>query len=154
MGYTTTFKGKFSFNRLPSSKTIQRLSLAQMQAGRDVGSQAPDSYCQWKLTKDFMGIEWDQGEKFYKYIEWLQWIIDHILTPDGITLSGSVTYWGEDAEDRGTITVLDRKIHVTVDKPIGDSIDELTEFRNFVLDRDDRQLLLDWLQHKERKDRR
>lgn len=69
----------------------------------------PGLWCQWTPTADRAGIEWDGGEKFYDYTEWLQYLMDHFLTPWGFTVSGEVTYQGEDADDSGTLTVRDGK---------------------------------------------
>lgn len=65
----------------------------------------PGLWCDWAPTKDKMGIEWNQTEKFYNYVEWLKWLIVYILEPAGYTLNGSVQYQGEDESDRGIITV-------------------------------------------------
>ena len=66
----------------------------------------PGLWCQWVPTKDGMGIEWNGGEKFYDYTEWLSYICDHFLEPWGYSLSGEVKFVGEDKkEDRGTIHV-------------------------------------------------
>ena len=67
----------------------------------------PGLWCQWQPTPDGTGIQWDRGEKFYHYVEWLQYIMDHFLIPWGYTLSGSVTWQGEERSDRGVLTVLD-----------------------------------------------
>lgn len=64
----------------------------------------PGLWCQWMAT-DANTIEWDGGEKFYYYSEWLQYIIDNFLTPNGIELSGAVEYFGEDYDDRGIIEI-------------------------------------------------
>jgi hypothetical protein len=65
----------------------------------------PGLWCQWIPTNDGSGIEWDQGEKFYEYVEWLIYIIDHFLKPWGYVLNGSVYWRGEEFYDMGTITV-------------------------------------------------
>ena len=72
----------------------------------------PSLWCQWIPTEDNMGIEWDGGEKFYCYDEWLTYIIDNFLKPWGITLSGEVEYQGEDNDDRGKIIVVDNVVTV------------------------------------------
>lgn len=72
----------------------------------------PSLWCQWIPTEDNMGIEWDGGEKFYCYDEWLTYIIDNFLKPWGITLSGEVEYQGEDNDDTGKIIVVDNVVTV------------------------------------------
>lgn len=102
MGYTTRFSGKFTLDRLPDAATIVRLR--QLEDAEDI-PDSPGGYCQWQLTKDCMAIEWDGGEKFYEYDAWLQWIIDIILQPAGLALSGGVDYTGEDARDVGVLSI-------------------------------------------------
>lgn len=65
----------------------------------------PGLWCQWIPTEDRAHIEWDGGEKFYNYKEWLKYIIDNILKPRGYLLSGEVTYQGEDFGDFGEIVL-------------------------------------------------
>jgi len=65
----------------------------------------PGLWCQWVPTADGGGIEWDGGEKFYRYIEWLQYLIDNFIGPWGYHLNGEVTWKGEDPKDTGRITV-------------------------------------------------
>jgi hypothetical protein len=72
----------------------------------------PSLWCQWRPTPDGRGIQWDQGEKFYNYVEWLEYIIDKVLVPNGYKLTGSVQWRGEDFNDIGTIVVKNNKIKV------------------------------------------
>lgn len=76
----------------------------------------PGLWCQWVPTEDGTGLEWDGNEKFYYYVEWLEYIINsvfpHILE-DGdepLVLNGDVEWYGEDADDRGIIRVRDNKV--------------------------------------------
>ena len=66
-------------------------------------STQPGLWCQWRPSEDRMHIEWDEGEKFYEYRAWLVYIIKNFLTPKGYTLSGFVSYQGEDSDDNGII---------------------------------------------------
>jgi hypothetical protein len=72
----------------------------------------PGLWCQWVPTKDGLGIEWDGGEKFYDYTEWLKYIIANFLELWGHTLSGSVIWQGEQTGDVGTIVVEDNVVKV------------------------------------------
>jgi hypothetical protein len=69
----------------------------------------PGLWCQWVPTEDYAGIEWDGGEKFYHYVEWLQYLMDHFLSPWGYSLSGEVSYQGESSDDCGVIRVVGGK---------------------------------------------
>ena len=63
----------------------------------------PGLWCQWVPTEDCAGIEWDEGEKFCDYTEWLRFIVDHFLRPWGYVLNGEVKWSGEDDEDMGKL---------------------------------------------------
>jgi hypothetical protein len=59
-----------------------------------------------------MGIEWDCGEKFYNYTEWLVYLIHKVLAPNGYILNGVVEYSGEEMGDVGEIVVVDNRVFV------------------------------------------
>jgi hypothetical protein len=73
----------------------------------------PSLWCQWTPTKDKKYLQWDQNEKFYEYIKWLQYIIDKILKPKKYKLNGMVSWRGEHFDDTGTITVKNNKITIS-----------------------------------------
>ena len=75
-------------------------------------STQPSLWCQWTPTEDGMGIEWDGGEKFYSYTEWLVYLIHKILAPNGYVLNGVVEYSGEESGDVGEIVVVDNRVFV------------------------------------------
>jgi len=70
----------------------------------------PGLWCQWDPSEDGMGIEWNGMEKFYSYIDWLQYLVSKFLQPWGYTLSGSVRWQGEDSSDFGEIVVYNNAI--------------------------------------------
>lgn len=55
-------------------------------------------------------IAWDESEKFYDYVEWLEYLIENFLKPWGYTLNGEVEWKGEDSSDLGKIVVEDNKV--------------------------------------------
>jgi hypothetical protein len=71
----------------------------------------PGLWCQWRLD-DETTLAWDGSEKFYNYIEWLQYLIAHFFEPWGIKLNGEVTWQGEDNADIGKIIVKDNEIEI------------------------------------------
>lgn len=75
-------------------------------------STQPSLWCQWIPTHDGTAIEWDGGEKFYHYVDWIKYIIDKVLAPRGYSLSGVVDWRGEDWSDTGTIVVRDNKVGI------------------------------------------
>jgi hypothetical protein len=71
----------------------------------------PGLWCQWRLD-DETTLAWDGSEKFYNYIEWLQYLIAHFFEPWGIKVNGEVTWQGEDNADIGKIIVKDNEIEI------------------------------------------
>ncbi len=67
----------------------------------------PGLWCQWTPTEDGQEIEWDGGEKFYDYVEWIEYLIKHFLEPWGYKLNGQVRWRGEEMSDLGVITIED-----------------------------------------------
>lgn len=65
----------------------------------------PGLWCQWIPTDDGGGIKWNGTEKFYDYVEWLQYIINNFLEPWGYVLRGEVNWQGEREEDIGMIFI-------------------------------------------------
>lgn len=69
-------------------------------------SGQPGLWCKWEPTPDDTGIQWDGVEKFYDYVEWLEYLIVHFLEPWGYRISGEVTWQGEEHVDFGTIRIV------------------------------------------------
>jgi len=70
----------------------------------------PGLWCQWTPTEDAAGVEWDGQEKFYSYIGWLKYIIEHFLVRWGYTMNGEVTWEGESPDDIGSIRVINNRV--------------------------------------------
>jgi hypothetical protein len=109
MGYTTDFEGRFNLSRELTRKEDREL---REFADRDHRKETnvPGYYCQWVPTDDGLGIAWDGGEKFYEYVEWLNYIIEHFMRPWGITVNGEVKWFGESSSDTGMIVVTDNVV--------------------------------------------
>ena len=73
--------------------------------------EQPGLWCQWIMT-DKNTLEWDGGEKFYNYVEWLDYLIRHFFAPSGYTISGTVTWIGEIGDDFGKIDVNNNTISI------------------------------------------
>ena len=78
----------------------------------------PGLWCQWVPTEDGTAIEWNGTEKFYDYVEWITYLIEHFLGPWGYVLNGSVFWRGEDTTDVGTIEIHDNKVTTHVVGPV------------------------------------
>jgi hypothetical protein len=70
----------------------------------------PGLWCQWLLTEDGERLEWDGGEKFYHYVEWLRYLIEKFFHKWDILLNGEIKWQGEDMDDRGKIIVKDNVV--------------------------------------------
>lgn len=64
----------------------------------------PGLWCQWEIDIESNTLQWDGGEKFYNYTEWLKYLIDNFFAPWGYTLNGSIEWAGDDI---GVIEVVD-----------------------------------------------
>ncbi len=76
----------------------------------------PGLWCQWTVSEDNLTVQWDRGEKFYYYTEWLEYLIEHFFKRWGYTLNGEVSWFGEDDSDRGTIYVKDNMVEAVADE--------------------------------------
>lgn len=78
--------------------------------GWDAPSGQPGLWCQWIPSQDGKSLEWDGNEKFYDYVEWLEYIIKHFLVRWSVRANGCVTYCGEESSDTGIITVVNNTV--------------------------------------------
>lgn len=69
----------------------------------------PGLWCQW-IINEKNELVWDNGEKFYNYIEWLEYLINHFFAPFDYILNGEMMWQGEDYYDQGIIVVNNNKI--------------------------------------------
>lgn len=79
-------------------------------------STQPGLWCQWVPTDDGSELVWDGGEKFYNYVEWLDYLIDKILAPRGYTINGECQWFGENRDDVGVIIVKNNIVTTKVGK--------------------------------------
>lgn len=70
----------------------------------------PGLWCQWVPSDDGSALEWDGGEKFYDYVLWMKYIIEHFIKPWGIIANGEIEWRGEEWDDTGTIVVKDNLV--------------------------------------------
>ena len=82
------------------------------------GKCQPGLWLQWVLNEDGTQLEWDGNEKFYGYVEWLKYLINHFFEPWGIKLNGEVEWTGEDRNDIGKIVVTNNVVEVKEGKII------------------------------------
>jgi len=82
----------------------------------------PGLWCQWVPSDDGTSIVWDQGEKFYNYVEWIEYLVERFLKPWGYVLNGEVEWQGEERDDRGMIAIENNVVKVKVAKVIYEEV--------------------------------
>ena len=121
MGYSTDFDGSFDIN--PSLTYEQQQWLITFSQERHEDRDLPGIWCQWipkEIHENDMykhsrsELVWDGHEKFYNYVEWLQYLIDNFFNPRSMTLNGIVKWQGEHMGDRGKIVVVNNIVNTTL----------------------------------------
>lgn len=103
MGYTTDFTGAVELGRkLTMAEAKELLELNESGESEKVTGIA--AYFQWVPSDDLQHIVWDGNEKFYKYVEQLQWLCRWLLER-GITANGCLYWQGEETGDNGILEV-------------------------------------------------
>lgn len=74
-------------------------------------STQPGLWCQWVPSDEGDKLKWNGAEKFYSYVEWLEYIEANFLKPWGRKLVGAVSWQGEDNSDFGLLTAGEVGIH-------------------------------------------
>ncbi len=113
MGYTTEFEGTLKFI---TPMTGESLAYLNEILGCDPDDKpefkrsAELSYIQYELTKDFTGIKWDGGEKFYHAENACNFIIENMKEkyPD-FGLEGELLAQGEEVGDVWKLAIVDGK---------------------------------------------
>lgn len=108
MGYSTDFDGAFRID--PPLTAAHVAELNDFAAERHDDAKFPSHYCQWVPNADGAGLQWDGGEKFYDYTEWLRYIVEQFLKPWGYILNGEVKWQGEQGSDFGMLVVRDNVV--------------------------------------------
>lgn len=111
MGYTTEFEGVINVMGDEQNLHVFKSFMDELYDTRH-GDDAhedpgfPSFYCQWVFDDHTSTIQWDGGEKFYGYVEWMKIVCkkaDHF----GLVCNGKVRWQGENLADTGVITVED-----------------------------------------------
>jgi hypothetical protein len=76
------------------------------------GKCQPGLWCGWTISEDDAYLIHDGGEKFYHYVEWLQYLINHFFEPWGYKITGTVKWQGEENGDMGKIIVKKNKVTI------------------------------------------
>lgn len=109
MGYTTEFEGALSISPPITTEHRKIINDFALEDHRYDKEPVPGYYCQW-VVDDLGRLEWDGGEKFYEYVEWLRYLVVTFFEPWGYTLEGKIRWRGEEFNDNGTIFVADNVV--------------------------------------------
>lgn len=116
MGYTTDFRGKLEFDK-PLTRDMLVTYHKFQQIRHEDGYQPfgkPSIWLQWVIVEENNKyyLEWDETEKFYEYVDWLEYIIKYVFKVWDVKLNGEIEWRGEEWVDTGTIVVEDSNITV------------------------------------------
>lgn len=120
MGYITEFTGAVKLDR--KLTMIEAKELLEISgADRSESITGIDAYFQWVPAETLEHIVWDGNEKFYKYVEQLQWLCNW-LQERHISANGELYWSGEEAGDTGTLVVSENVVVAKPNtKPVGES---------------------------------
>jgi hypothetical protein len=138
MGYTTDFEG-FITSVKPLPKKIEELFngiCSTRRIARDIKNYGiegefyirndklgvidknkpprtqPGLWCHWIYDPSNYRIRWNDSEKFYNYVEWLEYLLNIINIFTECQFSGVILWCGEDKGDCGAIIVKDNQIEI------------------------------------------
>ncbi|BAY38077.1 hypothetical protein NIES2111_24210 [Nostoc sp. NIES-2111] len=116
MGFLTIYLRPFRFDQVidPEHANIL-IDFCQTEHEDEFGNpggdgKPPTYYCQWILTEDRHGLEWDKKEKFYYGKEWLIYLIKNFIEPWGYKLNGESPWYIDDFQEAGIIKVSDNVV--------------------------------------------
>ncbi|MAH51883.1 hypothetical protein CMI37_39060 [Candidatus Pacearchaeota archaeon] len=111
MGYSTWFNGSFEFSRTLTPNEIVMLNeLNDSEEWREGKNNMPDGWCDWETNPEGTELRHNGAEKFYHYVEWLEWLIRNFFKPKGVVLNGEIEWDGEDRSDIGIIIIKDNVV--------------------------------------------
>jgi hypothetical protein len=109
MGYQTDLIGEIDIDKKLSLDDYQWL-INWNDERHEPESKYPSYYCQWIPTEDGLHLKWDGNEKFYGYVEWLEYLIKEFFAPKGYVLNGEISWEGEEHGDTGKIFVKNNEV--------------------------------------------
>lgn len=100
MGYQVDHLGAFEVTPPLSTETRTwidgPLQEDPWEAAANRGLQLDlDTHCTWWTGGDATRLEWTGAEKSYDGTAWLQWLLDHVLGPEGHAVTGTVYRFAE-----------------------------------------------------------
>lgn len=115
MGYSTDFDGSVTISPpLTEEQANQIQNFSQQRQGGAMNPYPgmPGIWCDWTVNDEGSSLFWNGSEKFYNYIEWLNYLIDNFFRPWGCSLNGNIYWQGEEVGDVGKIKVINSFVFV------------------------------------------
>jgi len=113
MGYYTGFSGEFGLDKpltVEQKKILDDFSEERHGGDMQHDPSKPGFWCDWAPNEDGTAIEWNGSEKFYDYVGWIEYLVEHFIKPWGLTMNGEVEWEGEESGDLGKIVVKDNVV--------------------------------------------
>jgi hypothetical protein len=76
----------------------------------------PGLWCDWMVSQSGTRLFWNNSEKFYNYVDWLEYLIQTFFVPWGKVLNGTVNFYGEDRDDCGSIVISNNVVKLIRDR--------------------------------------
>lgn len=115
MGYDTYHSGDYSLNKEPN-EIVKKFFETYDLKNADIEN---DPNCDlWSLSRFTEGgstkwcIEREECTRHSEAADGLQFIIDHVLIPNGLVINGVVYWSGEESGDLGKVVVRNNKITI------------------------------------------
>jgi len=107
------YEGEFYYDENDFSNFGQSKDISIISSNQPPSNQ-PGLWLGWVISESdgIYYLEWDGAEKFYYYIQWLEYLINNIFNKNGILLNGDIKWFGEDREDIGVISVTDNNVEI------------------------------------------
>lgn len=115
MGYHTDFEGHLTIDPPLNGTEIRLFRDTYLDHDKSPSrnpDRRPDSYCQWEVSPDWSKLQWDGGEKFYRYDEWLRFLAEKFFARRNHKLNGTIHWNGEQRGDVGRLVVKDNAVDV------------------------------------------
>lgn len=66
----------------------------------------------WIITEDGSAIQWNDSEKFYSSAEWMEYLINTFMIPNGHVCNGKIKAQGEEPDDKWKLIVKNNSVTV------------------------------------------
>lgn len=115
--YEGQFGEEGAYYTFPDEESIQ-LTIRELMDYNIASRVCPSLWCNWSVTDDGKYLMWDGGEKFYRYTEWLEFLLEHFLAPWGYVLNGGVEFCDEHDKmgsitiEKNNVSVQDTEVHI------------------------------------------